>query len=77
MGFVRFESKDCADRCLTEAESGDIQLDGRQLCITLAVSREKAATFTKKETKEKKDNRNLYLAREGSKWTGIKQYAVK
>lgn len=67
MGFVRFEDKSSADKCLSTANTDSILVDGRQLHITLAVSREKAADFQKKETKEKKDNRNLYLAREGSK----------
>ncbi|KAH3730338.1 RNA-binding protein 28-like [Dreissena polymorpha] len=65
MGFVRFVSKDSADHCLREGEAGNLTLDGRQLNITLAVSREKAADFQEKKEKEKKDNRNLYLAREG------------
>ena len=66
MGFVKFQSKESADKCLQEAENSGIVLDGRQLIISLAVSREQSSKFNEKKTKEKKDNRNLYLAREGS-----------
>ncbi|XP_045196395.2 RNA-binding protein 28-like [Mercenaria mercenaria] len=65
IGFVRYTSKESADRCFNDAKEGKISLDGRQLMVSVAVSREKAADFTEKKAKEKKDNRNLYLAREG------------
>ena len=68
MGFVKFSSKESADKCLQESESSGIVLDGRQLIISLAVSREQSSKFNEKKQKEKKDNRNLYLAREGSEW---------
>ena len=46
-------------------------VDGRPLSVTVAVDRDKAAQLQKdKNTKEKKDNRNLHLAREGSKLLG-------
>ena len=67
MGFVKFKSKESADKCLQEAESSGIVLDGRQLIISLAVSREQSSKFNEKKEKEKRDNRNLYLARVGSK----------
>ena len=68
MGFVKFKSKDTADKCLQEAESSGILLDSRQLIISLAVSRDQSSKFNEKKKKEKKDNRNLYLAREGSEY---------
>ncbi|WAR08342.1 RBM28-like protein [Mya arenaria] len=65
MGFVRFKEQDSADKCLAEGEAGSLSLDGRQLILSKAVSREAAAGFKDDKEKEKKDNRNLYLAREG------------
>ena len=67
MAFVRYTDKESVDKCLMDVNVEGITLDSRQLVVSLAVSREKAADFSKKEEKEKKDNRNLYLAREGSK----------
>ena len=47
---------------------GGIMVDGRKLLISLAVTTNKAQSLKKdKETeKQSKDNRNLWLAREGS-----------
>lgn len=71
LGFVRFCMKEAATKCLQAGEAAKIALDGRQLYVSLAVSREKAATFREKKNEEKKDNRNLHLAREGSKYWPI------
>ena len=68
MAFVKFKSKESADKCLERAADDDMMLDDRQLSVTLAVSRQKASEFNKKKKREKKDNRNLYLAREGCKY---------
>ncbi|KAL4232449.1 RNA-binding protein 28 [Mactra antiquata] len=64
LGFVRFCLKECADKCLQSGEAGNINIDNRQIYVSLAVSRQKAATFKEKK-QETKDNRNLHLAREG------------
>ena len=40
-------------------------LGGRDLNITLAISREKVTEIQKAKEKQPKDKRNLYLAREG------------
>ena len=40
-------------------------VDGRELNVALAVSREKIKEISKAKEKEPKDKRNLYLAREG------------
>ena len=68
MGFVKFKLKESAEKCLQEAENSGIVLDGRHLVISLAVSREESTKFNEKKQKEKKDNRNLYLGREGSEY---------
>lgn len=66
IGFVKFTDKSSADNCLADAQEDKITLDGRQLIVALAVSREKASDFKEKKEKEQKDKRNLFLAREGS-----------
>lgn len=66
MGFVKFTSKESAEKCIHEAENPGVVLDGRHLIISLAVSREESSKFNEKKQKLKTDNRNLYLAREGS-----------
>jgi hypothetical protein len=68
-----------ADECLQDGKDGKISLDGRELIVTVAVSRENAASLTEnnKKEKEKKDNRNLYLAREGCKFETLKLYVYK
>ena len=68
MGFVKFKSRESAEQCLREAEDSGIVLDGRSLIMSLAVSREESTKFNENKKKEKKDNRNLYLAREGSEY---------
>ncbi|CAH1799491.1 unnamed protein product, partial [Owenia fusiformis] len=69
-GFVKFKTKDAMEQCLQQAEEedmdGGITIDGRKLNMIVAVSRDKAqAIKASKKEKEPKDNRNLYLAREG------------
>ncbi|XP_060596942.1 RNA-binding protein 28-like [Ruditapes philippinarum] len=75
IGFVRYSNKMAADECLQDGKDGKISLDGRELIVTVAVSRENAASLTEnnKKEKEKKDNRNLYLAREGLVRAGTQQ----
>ncbi|XP_059150152.1 RNA-binding protein 28-like [Physella acuta] len=67
--FVQFQSKDSADSCLKAASDQDtgLSLGGRQIVVTMAVSRQQAGDLiqNKEKEKEKKDSRNLYLAREG------------
>jgi len=68
MGFVRYVRQESAARCVEEGAGGGMTLDGRTLIVAPAVSREKAAGFQQLNVKEKKDSRNLYLAREGCEW---------
>lgn len=50
-------------------QDAGLSLGGRQIVVTMAVSRQQAGDLiqNKEKEKEKKDTRNLYLAREGSK----------
>lgn len=48
------------------SKSGSVLLDGRSLDVVFAVSRQDIDQQKQNKTKETKDNRNLYLAREGS-----------
>ena len=71
--FVKFTSTNEADLCLAKVgEEGyrkGIALDGRQLYVSKAVTRGKAEELLKEKKKEKKDpkdKRNLYLANEGA-----------
>lgn len=68
--FVQFMSKEAADTCLErgqeEGTNAGIMLHGRRLLVTLALTRTEAQSQKQAEkTKEKKDSRNLFLAREG------------
>ncbi|CAG5134176.1 unnamed protein product, partial [Candidula unifasciata] len=68
--FVQFLSKEAADSCVEAAageEDSGLSIGGRNLLVTLAVSRNQAGEFGEKKDKKKeqKDTRNLYLAREG------------
>jgi len=68
--FVQFKSKEFADKCLKECgeEGGSgISMGGRDLYVSLALTKQKAVECVSKknEKKEQKDSRNLYLAREG------------
>lgn len=47
-------------------------VDGRDLNVALAVSREKISDLNKSKEKQPKDKRNLYLAREGQVRSGTK-----
>eukprot|EP00058_Branchiostoma_floridae_P003819 XP_002589307.1 hypothetical protein BRAFLDRAFT_97371 [Branchiostoma floridae] len=65
-GFVQFNSKEAADKCVQQANTEGLSLAGRRLTVSIAVSRQQAQKLTE-DKKEKKptDKRNLYLAREG------------
>jgi len=66
-GFVKFRDKDSADKCLEVADGEEgIYLDDRKLGISPALKKEDVEVRVKeRKTKEEKDSRNLYLAREG------------
>lgn len=49
-------------------QSGGLKLDGRQLKVDLAVTRDEAAKLRTKKVKKPTGTRNLYLAREGCEW---------
>lgn len=52
-------------------QGGGLKLDGRQLKVDLAVTRDEAAKLRTKTVKKPTGTRNLYLAREGCElWTG-------
>lgn len=64
--FIHYLKASSIEQCMKAAESGSgLMLDGRRLSITNALSREDLEKRQKLEKKQKKDNRHLYLAREG------------
>ncbi|XP_048449156.1 RNA-binding protein 28, partial [Rhincodon typus] len=74
--FAQFVTKESVQKCVeaaeSQSESGGLQLDGRKLIVTLAVSREEAKKLTQKKSKKPSGTRNLYLAREGLIRAGMK-----
>ncbi|XP_026957840.1 RNA-binding protein 28 [Sagmatias obliquidens] len=74
--FAQFMTQEAAQKCLEvaspETESGGLKLDGRQLKIDLAVTRDEAAKLRTKKVKKPTGTRNLYLAREGLIRAGTK-----
>lgn len=66
--FVKFKDHENATKCLKEFKDRDLQtkfhLDGRNLMIFPALSRDHASNI-KNDDKKGKDKRNLALAREG------------
>ncbi|XP_042637710.1 RNA-binding protein 28 [Orycteropus afer afer] len=67
--FAQFLTQEAAQKCLAaaspETEGGGLKLDGRQLRVDLAVTRDEAAKLQTKKVKKPTGTRNLYLAREG------------
>lgn len=65
--FVKFKSADDADKCLSEFRDKDMvtkfNVNGRNLMILPAISRERVQDLKKQPLKHK-DKRNLHLARE-------------
>ncbi|XP_040857949.1 RNA-binding protein 28 isoform X2 [Ochotona curzoniae] len=74
--FAQFVTQEAAQKCLAaaspEAEGGGLKLDGRQLRVDLAVTRDEAAKLRTKKVKKPTGTRNLYLAREGLIRAGTK-----
>ncbi|KAL2777641.1 RNA-binding protein 28 isoform 2 [Daubentonia madagascariensis] len=74
--FAQFMTQEAAQKCLIAAspenEGGGLKLDGRQLKIDLAVTRDEAAKLQTKKVKKPTGTRNLYLAREGLIRAGTK-----
>ncbi|KAF6086722.1 RNA binding motif protein 28 [Phyllostomus discolor] len=74
--FAQFMTQEAAQKCLAaaspEAEGGGLKLDGRQLKVDLAVTRDEAAKLRTKKVKKPSGTRNLYLAREGLIRAGTK-----
>ncbi|XP_061054007.1 RNA-binding protein 28 [Eubalaena glacialis] len=74
--FAQFMTQEAAQKCLEAAspdtESGGLKLDGRQLKVDLAVTRDEAAKLRTKKVKKPTGTRNLYLAREGLIRAGTK-----
>ncbi|KAF4020280.1 hypothetical protein G4228_012266 [Cervus hanglu yarkandensis] len=74
--FAQFMTQEAAQKCLEaafpEAEGGGLKLDGRQLKVDLAVTRDEAAKLRTKKVKKPTGTRNLYLAREGLIRAGTK-----
>lgn len=74
--FVQFVKKEDAERCLEctkqESETGGMMLDGRQLLVSKALSREEVTNLKNASKEKKQDSRNLYLAREGLIRAGMK-----
>ncbi|XP_078364761.1 RNA-binding protein 28-like isoform X2 [Oculina patagonica] len=71
MAFVKYKTVESAEECLEEAskEGSALSLDNFTLNVTKAVTRGKAAELAKEKkiegNREARDNRNLYLAKEG------------
>lgn len=65
--FIKFESKDDAIKCIEagEQQSDLLYLDGRQLNVSLALTRSKLKVVQESRVMKNKDKRNLYLAKEG------------
>jgi len=65
--FVKFRQLEDAVKCVEVSEGRDgLFLDKRQLNCCLAIQKEKVESLQKeRKTREVKDKRNLYLAREG------------
>ncbi|KAM7298087.1 RNA-binding protein 28 [Ixodes scapularis] len=64
--FVRYVKDASVERCLQAAQSSaGLMLDGRRLSVARALSREELDAKRESEKKQKKDRRNLFLAREG------------
>uniref|UniRef100_A0A8D2AYH0 RNA-binding protein 28 n=1 Tax=Sciurus vulgaris TaxID=55149 RepID=A0A8D2AYH0_SCIVU len=74
--FAQFMTQEAAQKCLAaaspETEGGGLKLDGRQLKVDLAVTRDEAAKLQTKKVKKPTGTRNLYLAREGLIRAGTK-----
>ncbi|XP_004677061.1 PREDICTED: RNA-binding protein 28 [Condylura cristata] len=74
--FAQFTTQEAAQKCLEaaspETEGGGLRLDGRQLKVDLAVTRDEAAKLRTKKVKKPTGTRNLYLAREGLIRAGTK-----
>merc|ERR1719418_109098 len=65
--FVKFKKREDAEKCVEIADGSDgVFLDNRQLNIVMAKEKGDVEQIQKeRKEKEPKDNRNLYLAREG------------
>ncbi|NXP72175.1 RBM28 protein, partial [Ramphastos sulfuratus] len=74
--FAQFKTQEAAQKCLKaaqeESELGGLRLEGRQLRIDLAVSRDQAEKLRGSKPKKPPGTRNLYLAREGLIRAGTK-----
>nr|KAF6338437.1 RNA binding motif protein 28 [Pipistrellus kuhlii] len=82
--FAQFMTQEAAQKCLAAAsaeterqgcnllQGGGLKLDGRQLKVDLAVTRDEAAKLRTKKVKKPTGTRNLYLAREGLIRAGTK-----
>ena len=66
-GFVKFKRREDAEKCVETSEGKEgVFLDNRQLNILMAKEKGDVEQIQKeRKEKEPKDNRNLYLAREG------------
>jgi len=66
-GFVKFRRREDAEKCVEVGDGEDgVYLDNRKLKIMMAQEKGEVEQKQKeREKKEPKDNRNLYLAREG------------
>ena len=66
--FVKFKNLDDARHCLNEAnipENSRFYLDGKQLIVNEAVSRNQLEQIHDDNRRKHKDKRNIYLAKEG------------
>lgn len=70
--FVKFKSKEDADKCLEASKDADqpFMVDGRKLFVAPAISKDEAAKQAAQEKTKDRDKRNLYLAKEGLIYEG-------
>lgn len=65
---VSIQDAESASKCLAEANCSNLFLDGRKLEAMLAVTKDDVnKQIEERKNKPNKDNRNLFLAREGCK----------
>ena len=70
--FIKFQEKEAAEKCVKEIEAFEqegkpLSIDGRNVAVSLAVTRGKVNEIARQKAAAKKetDKRNIYLAVEG------------
>ena len=63
--FVKFETSEAAQNCLSTDVKEKLFLDGRQLQVQIALSKNEIKMKSQENFHKNRDKRNLYLAKEG------------